>query len=125
MLSKRALWVPLFVSLWSAPLVAHDIYSHLLDENGFSCCSEKDRMPAKFWVTSHGVRMLVRGRWIAVPSSKIQYRILPEDTGETGGGHWCGWSFGVLSDPLGENDPTDTRCAILPPRFGAMSPSRR
>ena len=79
-------------------------------------------MPAKFRVTPSGVRMLIRGRWIAVPANKIQYLLLPGDTGETAGGHWCGWSYGVQSEPLGANDPAHTHCAILPPNLGALSP---
>ena len=45
----------------------------------------KDCMPAPFRVGPDGVRMFVQGRWIAVPSNKIQYRTLIGDRGETGG----------------------------------------
>jgi hypothetical protein len=34
--------------------------------------------------------MFVDGRWIDVPSERIQYRGLLGDTGESAGGHWCG-----------------------------------
>ena len=62
-----------------------------------------DCAPAPFRVTPIGLQMLVHGRWIAVPSNKIQYRLLAGDTGDTGGGHWCG-AFDVLQD--------STECAI-------------
>jgi hypothetical protein len=74
-------------------------------------------MPAHYRVTPDGVRMFVRGRWIAVPNNKIQYRTLVGDTGETGGGHWCGWAL----DPTGPagDSRAHTICAVLPPNFAA------
>ena len=38
-------WLSLAVILlafWSRPLAAHDIYSHLLDDSGRSCCNDMD-----------------------------------------------------------------------------------
>jgi hypothetical protein len=51
-------------------------------------------------------------RWIDVPSDRVQYRTLPGDPGETGGGHWCG-SVGEF-EFIG--DLYITKCAVLPPR---------
>jgi hypothetical protein len=54
--------------------------------------------------------MLVNSRWIHVPAGAIQYRALPGDRGETGGGHWCGEPYegGFV-----------TFCAFLPPTVAA------
>lgn len=118
-LSKSYLWLFFLVALSSTPVRAHDIYRHLVDGNGASCCSDKDCMPAPFRVGPDGVRMFVQGRWIAVPSNKIQYRTLIGDRGETGGGHWCGWAL----DPTGPTGDTraHTICAILPPNLAAVA----
>jgi hypothetical protein len=110
--------ITLFAS--STPIEAHDIYSHLMDNSGASCCNETDCRPARFRVTPRGVDMLILGRWTPVPKDKIQYRALMGDTGETGGGHWCGqadWSY----DGSGGLDLAwVTRCAILPPNFSSL-----
>jgi len=58
--------------------------------------------------------MFVDGHWIEVPNERIQYRSLPGDTGETGGGHWCGLANQLSLGPL-----YITRCAILPPQSGS------
>src|SRR5215207_5049181 len=118
MLTNVAFYLPLLIALSSTPVTAHDIYSNLVDERGASCCSEHDCMPAPFRVTPGGVRMLVKGRWITVPDSKVQYRTLLGDTGETGGGHWCGWDY--TADANEEYDTGHTQCAILPPSFSAV-----
>src|SRR5829696_6833369 len=48
--------------------------------------------------------MLVYDRWVRVPGGAIEYRIIPGDTGETAGGHWCGepydGGFVTYSRPL-------------------------
>jgi hypothetical protein len=95
------------------PVQAHDIYSHLRDPWGRSCCSGTDCRPALYQRTTSGVRMFVDRRWIDVPDGTIQYRALPGDTGESHGAHWCG-----MVDPLGDGfGPVHvTCCAILPPR---------
>src|SRR5215217_3991529 len=113
MLSQCTLSLSVIVALWSTPLTAHDIYGDLVTENGASCCSGRDCMPAPFRVTRDGVRMFVQGRWIPVPSDKIQYRWLLGDDGKTGGGHWCGWAL----DPTGPTGDgrAHTICAVLPP----------
>jgi hypothetical protein len=96
---------------------AHDIYSHLMDRWGLSCCDQRDCRPAPYWVTAGGVKMLVDGRWIDVPDHAIQYRVLAGDTGETDGGHWCGFAATPSETDL---DPVyTTRCAILPPSFSS------
>lgn len=87
---------------------AHDIYGSLVDKAGRRCCNDTDCRPAPYRVTPTGIQMLVDGRWLAVPESAIQYRVLPGDTGETGGAHWCG---GL--DPDGW---VRIHCAVLPPR---------
>src|SRR5687767_3063096 len=102
----------------SAGSKAHDIYSNLLDKNGAPCCNQVDCQPAHFQITSRGVMMLVYGSWTGVPDDVIQYRTLIGDTGETRGGHWCGWGdwsavAGVLTHSF------VTRCAILPPNFAS------
>jgi hypothetical protein len=117
MLSKTNLRLSLLLVLGTTPVEAHDIYSRLVDENGANCCSERDCTPAPYRVTREGVWMLVKGRWIAVPSNKIQYRTLLGDTGETGGGHWCGWALDSTG-PAGDSR-AHTICAVLPPNFAA------
>jgi hypothetical protein len=98
------------------PTEAHDIYTHLKDRWGNSCCSDQDCRPVPYRMTPTGVQMLVYGFWIAVPDHVIQYRALPGDTGETAGGHWCG-EIRLLQD---ETVRYSTRCAILPPNGAAL-----
>ena len=96
------------------PTPAHDIYSHLRDERGASCCDDQDCRPVFYRLTTRGVQMYVDQQWIDVPSERIQYSPLPGDRGETGGGHWCGSANELdLSNPEGVYV---TRCAILPPQ---------
>jgi hypothetical protein len=117
--SKRPLWLSFIVPLWSTAVGAHDLYGHLVDENGASCCSERDCTPAPYRAKPDGVWMFVQGRWIPVPSNKIQYRTLLGDDGQTGGGHWCGWAL----DPTGPTGDSraHTICAVLPPTFAAAA----
>jgi hypothetical protein len=107
----------------------HDIYSGLKDHRGeASCCDERDCRPAHYRITPAGVEMLLDDEWVRVPDSVVQYRRLDGDTGETGGGHWCGvanWKqqdqFPGLEYPPPPHHPGlhlsrfSTRCAILPP----------
>jgi hypothetical protein len=97
------------------PAEAHDIYSPLRDSFGNSCCDEKDCRPALYRVTPTGVQMFVYGEWIAVPDYTIRYQSLLGDTGETGGGHWCGRI-------RRHDDGVDytTHCAVLPPNPTAI-----
>jgi hypothetical protein len=95
-----------FVLLWPSTAFTHDIYGTLQDGHGVSCCGGHDCRPAHYRITANSVKMLVDGRWIVVPNETIQYRTLSGDTGETGGGHWCGVTADFVSV---------TFCAILPP----------
>jgi hypothetical protein len=97
---------------WSVSSEAHDIYTGLTDRNGASCCNHLDCRPARYRMTPAGVEMYVNGKWIAVPDDTIQYRMLPGDTGETAGGHWCGYDFGQRIRTL---------CTILPPNSAGLS----
>ena len=101
---------------WPASSQAHDIYTGVKDRYGVSCCDERDCKPAPYRMTPAGVEMLVDGRWMVVPDDTIQYRVLAGDTGETGGGHWCGWST---------SHGTRTLCTILPPNSAGLSPRGR
>jgi hypothetical protein len=61
------------------PIQAHEIYSHLTDKEGKSCCDKRDCQPAGYRLTQRGVKMLVDRRWIDAPSGTIQYLSLPGD----------------------------------------------
>ncbi len=114
-MSSRTAFVSavLVVSL-PGSIQAHDIYSHLTDERGASCCDDRDCRPALYRLTSRGVQMYVGQEWINVPKERIQYRALPGDTGETYGGHWCGSIYEPdFRNPEGRYV---TKCAILPPQ---------
>ena len=110
--TKCALTSLALLVTWSASLLAHDIYTGLTDKAGRSCCNHLDCRPAPYRTTPAGIEMLVNGTWIAVPDDTVQYRVLPGDTGETAGGHWCGWSTA---------HGTQTFCTILPPNSAALS----
>jgi hypothetical protein len=114
MSSRTALVAVVLVASLPLPIRAHDIYSHLLDEVGASCCDNRDCRPALHRVSASGVQMLVDQRWIDVPDERIQYRALLGDTGETGGGHWYGSTY----QPDFGNPTTVymTKCAVLPPQ---------
>jgi hypothetical protein len=101
------------LATWPAPSRAHDIYGLLKDRAGRNCCNDTDCRAAVHRITPAGVQMLVDGSWIGVPESVIQYRVLPGDTGETGGAHWCGG--------LGPDGWIRTHCAVLPPRTAASA----
>jgi hypothetical protein len=118
MSSRTAIMAVVLTASLPLPIQAHDIYSHLLDEVGASCCDDRDCRPALYRVTASGVQMFVDQRWIDVPNERIQYRALPGDTGETRGGHWCGSThepdfskFGALYM---------TKCAVLPPQSASV-----
>ena len=116
-MSSRAALIPavLFTSL-PLPTIAHDIYSHLKDEVGASCCDDRDCRPVPYRIFANGVQMFVDQRWVDVPSERIQYRALLGDTG--GGGHWCGSAF----EPDFRNPDAlyITKCAILPPQSASV-----
>src|SRR5215217_5055252 len=85
-----------------------------LDARGSSCCDATDCRRAPYRLRAIGVEMFVFGNWVAVPADKIQYRALLGDTGETGGGHWCGAGY-----EAGVGVYYTTRCAVLPPQSAA------
>ncbi len=114
MLSRTAFVAAVLVTSLPLPIQAHDIYSHLMDEAGKSCCDNSDCRAAPYRLSAAGVEMFVDGRWIGVPSEKVQYRALPGDRGKTGGGHWCGFTYEPTASPLGVLHTTN--CAILPPQ---------
>jgi hypothetical protein len=116
--SKFALIAAILIVGSPLPIQAHDLYSHLVDSSGASCCDNKDCRPAPYRLTASGLRMFVDGRWLDVPIEKVQYRALPGDTGETGGGHWCGSAYEPDRGSL-----YITHCAILPPN-SASAPYR-
>jgi hypothetical protein len=94
------------------PIAAHDLYSHLMDRTGASCCDDRDCQPAPYRFTASGLQMFVDQQWIDVPNERVQYHALAGDTGETGGGHWCGSAkeFDSMAAFY------ITKCAILPPQ---------
>ena len=101
------------------PARAHDVYAPLVDKWGQSCCNHSDCRPAPYRVTPDGVQMLIDGEWIEVPGYTIQYHALLGDSGETGGGHWCGRSYQKVDNSVFHV----TQCAVLPPSSAALSGS--
>jgi hypothetical protein len=114
MSSRSALISAVLVTSLPLPTQAHDLYSYLMDAWGDSCCDNRDCRPAFYRFVASDLQMFVDGRWIDVPSERIQYRGLPDAPSETGGGHWCGSTskrdFGNLGTLY------LTKCAILPPK---------
>ena len=120
-------WLPVMglLALSPGPIPVHDIYSHLIDNLGGSCCSDHDCQPVPYRISAGGVQMLINGSWTDIPSEKIQYRSLPGDKGQSGGAHWCGSHVIELGDE--EHAFYLTRCAILPPQSASAEgavPSR-
>jgi hypothetical protein len=122
MLSRTAFVAAVLVTNLPLPTQAHDIYSHLQDEVGESCCGNSDCRPAPYRLRATGVEMFVDERWIGVPSEKVQYRALPGNRGKTGGGHWCGVAYEPISSPI--EVLRTTNCAILPPQAASAEPNR-
>jgi hypothetical protein len=108
---KLCIFVIVMLAGFELPSKAHDIYSHLRDSWGNSCCDNKDCRPARYQVTPTGVQMFVDGDWVEVPNYTIQYRALIGDTGATGGGHWCGRAYQNVDNSVFHV----TQCAVLPP----------
>jgi hypothetical protein len=110
------------LALSPVPVTAHDIYSGLRSNYGTTCCDDSDCRPAQYRVMKAGVQMRVDQKWVFVPPSAIQYRILSGDRGDTAGGHWCGrraHDVELLNDASA--DGYFTFCAILPPNSAATS----
>jgi hypothetical protein len=116
----RSALIGVVLTLGLSPTNARDIYSNLRNVYGGSCCDDHDCQPALYRVTATGVFMQVDGHWFEVPSETIQYRALPGDDGKTGGGHWCGFVYGMNPDPQYRHYVT--RCAILPPQAASSNP---
>jgi hypothetical protein len=76
MSSRTALVAVVLAASVPPPIHAHDLYSHLSDEVGASCCDNRDCRPALDRVSASGAQMLVDQRWIDVPDEWIQYRAL-------------------------------------------------
>ncbi len=126
---RTMMTMPAILILAVACAEGHNIYSGLKDHLGAaSCCDERDCRPAHYRITPAGVEMLLDDEWVRVPDSVVQYRRLDGDTGETGGGHWCGVTNWKQQDQVRafEYPPHPhhpglhlsrflTRCAILPP----------
>lgn len=104
-----------FLTLSAGPLAAHDIYTHLKNSAGRSCCDGSDCRPVPYRQTSSGVQMLIEGVWVTIPDSQVEQRAIEGDTGETGGGHWCGRRLN------GENRFM-TYCAFVPPSATRIVP---
>ncbi len=114
MSSRTAFVAVILIANLPLPIQAHDIYSHLKNGAGESCCDNTDCRPAVYRLTARGVQMYVDRQWINVPNGRIQYRALSGDTGETGGGHWCGSAYEPDFSNL--EGLYVTKCAILPPQ---------
>jgi hypothetical protein len=57
--AAKHLWPPFWSSACRGPTLAHDIYSHLTDETGASCCDDGDCRPAALpAVTAHPAHAL-------------------------------------------------------------------
>jgi hypothetical protein len=116
-MSGNWLYLLALLELWPCPVQAHDIYEDLVSAFGFRCCDDTDCRPVPYRIAQGGVQMLVDQRWIDIPSETIQYRALVGDSGETGGGHWCGAPYRYF-------DGFYTRCAVLPPNSALLQQGR-
>ena len=76
MSSRTAVVAAVLVTSLLRPTLARDIYSHLRDETGASCCDDRDCRPALYQVSATGVKMFVDGRWIDGPREWTQYSAL-------------------------------------------------
>jgi hypothetical protein len=59
MLLRIAFVTAVLVTSLPLPTLAHDIYSHLRDERGESCCDDQDCRPALYRLTARVVQMYV------------------------------------------------------------------
>jgi len=104
------------VALWITPVQAHDIYTHLKNQRGASCCDGTDCRPAPYRIKAGQVQMLVDGSWFYIDRENVEYRALEGDTGETNGGHWCGRH---AQTPHSNWTYFQTYCAFVPPNLTA------
>ena len=79
-------------------------YSKYFQHNGGFCCNQSDCQPVSYEFTSNGrLIMFPHGRAVEIAPALIN----PKPSMD-GYAHWCGRSF--------PNGPSETYCAILPPR---------
>jgi hypothetical protein len=78
------------IGLYATPIQAHDIYADVKNQEGATCCNNRDCRPVEYRVRASGVQMLIHNSWRTIPADKVEYRLLDGDTGQTNGGHWCG-----------------------------------
>ena len=60
MSSRTAFVAAVLVTNLPLPIQAHDIYSHLVDEVGASCCDDKDCRPVLYRFIANGVQRAVQ-----------------------------------------------------------------
>jgi hypothetical protein len=102
------------IAAWATPIQAHDIYTHLMNKRGASCCDGSECRPALYRIRPWGVQMQVDDGWFDISEDLIDYRMLENDTGETNGGHWCGRHE---TAPYSTWMYFKTYCAFLPPKL--------
>ena len=104
------------IAVCTTPVQAHDIYTHLKNKRGASCCDGSECRPAPYRVGAWGVQMRIDGSWFDIHHDLIEYRSIEGDTGETGGGHWCGRHEQA---PYSTWTYFKTYCAFLPPNLAS------
>src|SRR5829696_1949661 len=75
------------------------------------------RASATFWRARARRTAHPRPTTPRVPIYGLANDALPGDTGETAGGHWCGYDDWDFADAVNPDLLGVTRCAILPPGF--------
>jgi hypothetical protein len=119
MFPKIGLICTFILALGTIPSEAHDIYMHLRNERGVSCCDGTECRPAHHRMKGRLVEMRVNGKWFTIHQDLISFRSLEGDTGETKGGHWCG------KHQVGSSwEYLQTHCAFLPPNFTSLGEVR-
>jgi hypothetical protein len=108
----------LLVAFGAMPALAHVAapgvdYTAYKDSNGARCCDDRDCQAADDFIetTEHGqavIRLLIGGRWIAVPRAFVVADDAPD-----GRAHWCGGRLFTNSHLGWMPFPW---CVILPPR---------
>src|SRR5215204_1999999 len=69
---SRKLVIPLLAGcIGTQPSTAHDIYSHLADSEGASCCNQTDCAPAPFRVTPIGLQCWSTGAGLQCQATKF------------------------------------------------------
>jgi hypothetical protein len=83
---KIWLYIVTALALWPYPIHAHDIYTDLVDANGYSCCNSIDCHPVPYRHTSRGVQMLVDNHWIDIQRKRSSTVLLPMTTEQQAAG---------------------------------------